>query len=92
MKNLYIIYDNVGEAFVGRILVFAHDAPAIRDFYDILADPNPNPLNRHPDNYELRCIGAITDDGQLVTDAGSRTVTTGTLWLAAQTATSTSEA
>lgn len=53
---LFQIFDTVGQTVIGPIIPAHHQAKAIRDFTDILADPKTT-LGTHPDDYELLQIG-----------------------------------
>jgi hypothetical protein len=81
MKKLYAIFDRAAEA-IGPVMVFAHDAAAIRSFGDVASDPQ-SLISRHPADFELLHIGEVTDRGVVDTD-GPRVVITGEQWKMAQ--------
>lgn len=83
MKRIYAIRDNVAEAF-GPLMTFPHDAPAIRAFSDVAADPNTQ-VGRHPSDFELVELGILDDQaGEVVAQVPARTVITGVVWQASQ--------
>jgi len=81
MKMLYTIRDTVAET-IGPIMVFPADAAAVRSFGDVAADPQTN-VNRHVGDFELVCLGSISDYGEIDADQ-PRVVITGAQWSAAQ--------
>jgi len=81
MKLLYVIRDVVAET-IGPIMTFAADAAAIRSFGDVASDPQTN-VYRHTADFELVCLGSVTDYGEIDADA-PRVVITGAQWKAAQ--------
>lgn len=85
MKNLYGIWDKVAEAYVGGIyslMTFPHDAPAVRMFNDVAGNPQTD-IGRHVDDFELRFVGVITEEGVLHGE-NPRVVITGTAFRQAQ--------
>lgn len=82
MRRLYIIYDRVAETFVGPIIVDRADAPVVRSFHDVLADPKTS-LGQHPGDYDVRCIAQITDVGQVL-PLEHTTIATGSAWQISQ--------
>lgn len=83
MKSLYTIRDVVAEQ-IGPIVAMGADPAAVRMFGDVISDPQSQ-VNRHPQDFELVCIGAVHDDGTLIADA-VRVVITGAAWKAAHSA------
>lgn len=81
LKTIFTIYDNVAQETVGPLMVSRHEAPIIREFYDLLASPTPNLVNKHPDDFELREIGEIDEEGG-VQARKMRVVATGAVWAA----------
>lgn len=81
MQKLYVIFDLVAEAFLPPIMVNRSDAPLIRHFYDLLANPDSF-FSRHPNDYDLRCIGRIDDEGSIDAFGTPVIVTTGYIWSA----------
>lgn len=82
MRRLYAVLDTVADAIVGGLLMFPHDAPAVRFFGDLCADPQTG-VSRHVEDHSLVCLGAITDENQLVS-LDREVVISGSQWLAAQ--------
>lgn len=62
MKKIYAVYDKVAEEIMDRLLVFSHDAAAVRFFQDALQDQQTI-LHKHPEDFELRCCGELESDG-----------------------------
>jgi hypothetical protein len=85
MRRVYCLYDLVAATFLGHVLVDRADAPVIRMFHDLLKDDKTGP-GQHPADYELRFLGNIADDGELVPAPAPQVVATGSAWLAAVTA------
>lgn len=85
MKNIYAILDTLAATIVGGLHLFAHDAPAVRFFSDIAADPQTM-IGRHPDDHSLICLGVLDESTNTITpyDNGNRVVITGAAWKAAQ--------
>lgn len=81
-RQVFVIFDTVAKAFVGPLIVERHPAPACRMFHELLGDKSTS-LAKHPQDYQLRFVGYVCDDGALV-EAEVRTVTSGEAWLAAQ--------
>lgn len=80
MRNIYAIWDKVAMAQYGALVMQAHDGPVCRLFYDLLADKD-QPMSRHPADYDLLCVGTITDECQ-VTGGVVRAVATGEAYVA----------
>lgn len=82
--NLYQIYDLKAEAAAGPILGAQRDGPAIRIFYQVLADAKTLP-GQYPEDFELRKLGT-QDEQTLFIDSilPAQTVATGRLWLEQQ--------
>lgn len=88
-QQLYAVYDNVAKALTGGVMVFSHDAPAIRVFVDALSEPS-SILSKHPDDFALICLGEIAEpdtvdnatDLPAILAYGPRVVLTGTAWKA----------
>lgn len=83
IRKLYVIRDTVAMAAVSQIMMFPHDAVAVRSFSDIASDPQTN-LSRHVDDHELMCIGELDDELCVILSTVARLVLTGTAWRAAQ--------
>lgn len=89
-RKLYAILDVIANA-LGPIMVFRHDAAAIRAFADILGNKE-SMVGRHIADHKLVCLGELDDiDHSLALELGNnglpRDVLTGSQWLAAQTPT-----
>lgn len=82
MQKLYIIWDRVAEAFIGGIILQRSDAPVVRMFNELLADPQTQ-LAKHPADYDLRFVGTIDDDGSVI-GAGHVVISTGQAWVTSQ--------
>lgn len=83
MKRIYAIYDLVANIIVGSLVLDHSDASVIRLFHDLCQDTN-TAVGRHPKDYELRYVGQLANDGQLL-PVTPQVVATGAAWLAAQT-------
>lgn len=81
-KSIYVVWDIIAAAMVGPLMVFQHDAPASREFTEVLADPKTS-LGRNPADYQLLKIGEISENGTLSPGLVT-TVLTGREWLARQ--------
>lgn len=80
IRNIYAIYDKTAEDTVSSqyLLLFPHDAPAVRTFTDI-ATSDQNNIGRHLEDFDLICLGALyVDDGKAVIKPENRVVLTGT--------------
>lgn len=68
MKNIYAIWDNKAEEFIGRamytLMVFRTDQEATRYFMDAINDET-SILHKHPEDYELQALGTIDDTGKI---------------------------
>lgn len=88
MKKIYAIYDRVAKEIVGlqmyALFLFRTDNQAARYFSDAINDKT-SILHKHPSDYDLRCIGHITEEGNIVPqDPEKNIVLTGDALLAAQ--------
>lgn len=79
MRGIYAIYDKVAMGMVGALVMNKHDGPVSRLFFDLLSDSN-EPMSKHAGDYELWCIGQITDD-LVITPCEIRVVATGMQYL-----------
>lgn len=94
-RRLYVVYDIVGEAPVGPIMQYKHDAQAMRAFGDVCADKE-GLVGSHPADFDLRLIGELQEEGpmlHLLPPAGRKkepapfiVLYSGALWLEAQSA------
>lgn len=91
MKRIYAIRDVVAGALIGTLMVFRHDAAAIREFSEACA--NPESLGRRAQDYVLLVLAQIDDSGAVShwtppedssTAFMPQVVLTGAAWLAAQ--------
>lgn len=85
-KQIYAVYDRVAQDITGGLMVFTHDAPAVRIFVDALGDESTI-LNKHPNDFELVCLGEFDNpDGriELTGYLQHRSVLTGEAWKAGQ--------
>lgn len=85
LKLIYAVYDNVSGSIIGGLIMESSDAPAIRAFYDALDPKNNSILSQHPEDYVLKELGNIDDQGNINGNMTTRTVTTGTAWTAIRT-------
>lgn len=76
---IYGIRDKVAESIGQQVWLFKADAAAIRFFHDVLSDAKSYPAN-HPDDYELVCLGVLSDSGVVTTDGCPSVIFTGTQW------------
>lgn len=66
--TLYGIWDTVTGDFTGPIMRFAHDAPAVRTFNDIVNNKDTQ-VAAHPDDYALVALATLTHGGVEAADA-----------------------
>lgn len=78
-ENVYTLYDRVAIARTGGLVVNRSDAAITRLFNDLLESDER--MRNHADDYEIRKIGIIDDDGNL-TPVIPITVATGSQWRA----------
>lgn len=84
MRRIYTLYDAVAGMIDGPLLLVNRDGPAIREFYAVLANPQTGP-GRHPGDYNLICLGDISDEGDISPAAGGPSVVaTGVSWVESQ--------
>lgn len=82
-QQLYVCFDRVSESVIGQVMQFPHDAPAVRMFADALASDGF--LAKHPQDFELRCIGSVgMTSCELVSLSSPRLVLSGETWAQAQ--------
>lgn len=60
-KQLYQIRDRIAGVVVGPIMAFPREAPAIREFEDLLANQQTT-IGQHPADYDLHHIGQQDQD------------------------------
>lgn len=83
MKRIYAIIDTKADALIGGLQLHAHEAAAVRTFGDVAADPQTM-LARHPDDFELVCLGKLNDDHTITAMEQHLVIITGAAWKAAQ--------
>lgn len=83
IQSLYAVYDLVSESFVGGVHCFAADAAAVRMFGDALADP-ASMLAKHPNDFQLACLGQLDLGTGVITVPPVRVVLTGEAWAASR--------
>lgn len=76
MLNVYCVFDRVAESVQGGVHVFPLDAVAIRFFRDVMDAPDTS-LAKHPEDYDLICLGFLESEGPALVSVGPRTVLTG---------------
>lgn len=82
VKKLYAVYDKCARTLIGGIAQEPHQAPAIRAFYDALANPQSG-LQDHADDFILYELGELnTETGLILPVLGESpiVVATGTTW------------
>lgn len=82
-RSIYAIRDTVAQDIIGGLLVFPHDAPAIRFFSDACAEKG-SILNQHPQDFELLDLGQLETSGEISNLHCPRLVITGAQWKAQQ--------
>lgn len=83
MRRLYVVYDLLAAAMIAAVMEFRHDAAAVRAFGDILSDPQ-SMLSKHPADFDLLCVGTVSETGLVVGFPEHEVVITGAAWKAAQ--------
>lgn len=56
MERIYVLYDRVSDVRIGVPMALPSDGAARRMFGDVQRDAESQ-LSRHPDDYELWCVG-----------------------------------
>lgn len=81
-RNLYQLYDLTAHQASGPILIYASDAPAIRDFHQLLAAGDGTLPGAHPQDFQLRWLGSQDEVTGIIDIANNPTVTiaTGQAW------------
>lgn len=74
--NIYVVYDLVAQSVQGGVHCFPHDAVAIRFFRDVM-DASDTSLNKHPEDYDLLCVGSLNSEGPSLFGGEVRTIMTG---------------
>lgn len=78
IRYVYAIRDRVAGMLLGDVFhTFAHDAPAVRFFGDVI-DQRGSIVNQHPRDFELVRLGNTTEDGMtIIGESAPRIVITG---------------
>lgn len=82
--NLYTVYDTEAQTAIGPLIAELRDAPAIRNFNEILSDER-SILHKYPNHFRLVHLGAFDTETLEITPATpAATIYSGAEWLAAQ--------
>lgn len=81
-NSIYVVWDLIAQAMAGPIFTHRHDAPAVREFTEVLGNPQTT-LGKNPSDYNLLRLGEINENAQL-TPGLVTTVLTGKEWLETQ--------
>lgn len=81
--KLYALRDKVADAILPNIMLFPHDAPAVRTFGDILSNQRSD-IGQHPNDFDLVTLGKINLESGEIEPYIMHTVITGQAWLFAQ--------
>ncbi|WNK13261.1 MAG: nonstructural protein [Microvirus sp.] len=79
-KRLYMVYDLIASTVLPTVILESADAPAMRSFNDALAN-SQSLLGQHPADFNLLCIGEVTDQGILLPTGDLPVIATGAAWL-----------
>lgn len=82
-QKLYQMFDRVSRAVDGPIILYRADGPAIRSFYQVLANAQTLP-GQHPADFDLICIGEQEDDGTIIPIVPPVAVALGAAWVETQ--------
>lgn len=77
--RIYCLFDRIALARTGNLVLARSDAIVVRLFQDLLREDER--LGKHADDYEMRRIGFIQDDGTIVPEVPV-TIATGSQWRA----------
>lgn len=87
MKKIFAIKDRIADEYIGLrmylLMVFRTEQEAARYFADAINDKS-SVLNKHPGDYELRCLGHMTDDGYIRATDDHQLILTGDTVVALQ--------
>lgn len=72
-QGLYAVYDEIAASIHGGIMMFSHDAPAMRFFEDLCKDERTN-IAKHLTDYKLIHIGDIDDQTAMLQPGGGYTL------------------
>lgn len=77
-KQIYTVLDKVAGVIIGSLIQEPSDPPAVRAFRDALT-ARESQLSKHPEDYDLLCVGMIDERGLLLPVLGEcpRVVVTG---------------
>lgn len=67
-KFIYMLHDRVGGQLIGQCWIDASDGAAIREFHDVLANPQTSP-GRHPADYDLVRLAEVDVEELTITMA-----------------------
>ncbi len=81
-EAIYVVFDRVGNARIGGLVLARNDASCVRSFHDFLA--RDESMRVHAGDYELRRVGFVSELGEIVPEVPV-TVATGSQWLAMHT-------
>lgn len=81
--KVYALRDIVADALLPNLMLFAHDAPAIRTFGDILQNKRSD-IGQHPADFDLVSLGTFDEQSGIGGFVAPHLVLTGKQWLAAQ--------
>lgn len=80
--KLYQVYDTESQTVIGPVVAERRDAPAIRVFHELLANPETI-LGKYPNQFSLLYLGEQDLDTALITPEQLPTaIATGREWLA----------
>lgn len=80
--RIYAIVDKTADAIIAGLHLHKHEAAAVRMFQDVAVDPR-SMVNRHPADYELVCLGGITEEHTIIATERPIVILTGAAWKAA---------
>lgn len=72
-RKIIAIWDKVANDVGGQLVMFNHDAPAIRFFEDVYTGNRS--VSEHAADYQLVELGVLDDDGTII--AGKRVILEG---------------
>jgi len=81
--RIYAIVDKKADAIIAGLHLHKHEAAAVRMFTDV-ANDDRSMLHRHPDDFELVCIGGLTEQNTIIAMERPIVIITGSAWKAAQ--------
>lgn len=81
-REIIAIIDTIAQDIAGPVVLFRHDAAAVRYFSDIATDPQTM-IHRHVSDYDLVSLGQLDDQTFTITPQ-LRVIITGYQWREAQ--------